>query len=54
MGKQTIIISYEYPPVPSRQFDWRAGYDGQEEDGKDGFGETPTAALADLLSNYEE
>lgn len=53
MNKQKIIITYEFPPIPDRKFDWRAGYDGQEEVGKDGFGTTPMAALADLIENYE-
>ena len=53
MSKQEIIITYEAPPVPSTRFDWRAGYAGQEEDGKDGHGATPLEALQELLDNYE-
>lgn len=54
MEATTIKISYEYPPIPDRRFDYRAGYRGHEEDGKDGFGETPQKALAELLENYYE
>jgi hypothetical protein len=54
MSKQKIIIAYEAPPVPSTKFDWRAGYAGQEEDGKDGFGASPQQALQELIDNYND
>lgn len=53
MTRQKIVITFEYPPIPVRGFDWRAGFYGCEEDGKDGFGITPIIALAELLQNYE-
>lgn len=52
MRTQTIIISFEHPAIPTRNYDWRSGYSGSEEDGKDGFGATPAEALQDLLANY--
>ena len=40
-----IVTTHECPPVPARNFDWRAGIDGQEEDGADCFGETEVEAV---------
>lgn len=54
MSKQRIIIAYEGPPIPDINFEWRASYDGHEEDLKDGFGMTPQAALQELIDNYAE
>jgi hypothetical protein len=44
-----IITEYVYPPVPSRQCDWSAIYDGYEPGDKIGYGETEAKAVTDLL-----
>lgn len=54
-----IITSNEYPPIPYRCMDWCAYYDGTEEEGCCGFGETEKEALDDLentwpLEDYKE
>lgn len=36
------------PPIPSRNFDWTAWYDGDDEHGPIGFGATEAEAIADL------
>ena len=44
-----IVTSFIYPPIPIRKFDWQAYVDGQEEEGPYGYGETKSAAVADLM-----
>lgn len=44
-----IRICFEQPPIPMRQWDWRALHDGDDEEPhKHGWGHTAQAALADL------
>jgi hypothetical protein len=44
-----IRLTFEQPPIPLRQFDWRAMYDGDDEEpSRHGWGRTPEEALADL------
>ena len=44
-----IRLSFEQPPIPLRQFDWRACYDGDDEEpSRHGWGRTAEEALADL------
>lgn len=38
-------------PIPLRQFDWCAYFDGEEEDGDYGYGRTEQDAVMDLLTN---
>ena len=54
MSKQHIHIIFEYPPIPDRSCDWRAYYDGEEEENKCGWGSTPTEACKNLLDWGEE
>jgi hypothetical protein len=53
----TIKVSFVYPPIPTRSFDWCASYDNDEpdDDGNmlSGYGATPEAAVADLRA-WEE
>lgn len=49
-----IVTSCQYPPIPIRQFDWCAYFDGTEEDGNYGWGATEEAAIADFIENYAE
>lgn len=46
-----IITHHEYPPIPTRQFDWTAHYEGEEELGGYGYGPTEIAAIRDLVEN---
>lgn len=50
--KKKIVTEHVYPPIPVRTHDWCAWFDGEEELGKYGFGETEEAAKSDLLENY--
>lgn len=47
-----IITDFIYPPIPLRQFDWAAWYDGEEENGPYGYGRTEEEAVKELLENY--
>lgn len=49
-----IITSHVYPPIPWRGNDWCAYYDGTEESGPIGWGETEAKAVTDLKDNYDE
>lgn len=44
-----IITKYNPPPIPRRDFDWCAYVDGQEENGKYGWGYTKAEAISDLF-----
>ncbi|MEP1600021.1 MAG: hypothetical protein ABJL57_03290 [Hyphomonas sp.] len=48
-----VVTTFHFPPIPSRSHDWSAHWDGYEEDGPYGWGETEDEAKADLLENYE-
>jgi hypothetical protein len=51
-----IKVSFEYPPIPSRNFDWLA-YDDDSYDGPGsplGHGPTREEAIADLLEKLED
>ena len=51
-----IATHFIYTPIPMRQFDWCAYYDGTEPDDdgnfQAGYGKTENAAIKDLLDNY--
>lgn len=47
-----IVTSHVFPPIPTRQFDWCAFYDGDEESGNYGYGATEAEAIADFTENY--
>lgn len=49
-----IKTSNVYPPIPTRQFDWMAHREGDEEFGPRGFGETEQEAIDDLVANFPE
>ena len=44
-----IVTSHIFPPIPRRDFDWRAYREGREEGGPYGYGKTEAEAIADLL-----
>lgn len=52
--KLVIILSPEYPPIPTTAFDWQAYIDGHEEDGPYGSGPTPSEALAALVEKLAD
>lgn len=43
-----VIVSHNYPPIPVREFDYVAYYEGQEESGHYGYGASERAAILDL------
>lgn len=43
-----IIVSYVYPPIPIREFDFLAYFDGEEESKNYGYGKTEQEAINDL------
>lgn len=43
-----IVTEYVAPPVPTRQWDWVAYINGDEESGLNGRGPTECEALRDL------
>jgi hypothetical protein len=49
-----IVTSHVYPPIPVRDFDWCAHYDGEEEAGGYGYGRTEAEAIQDFKDNYAE
>jgi hypothetical protein len=49
-----VILTHEFPPIPIRTMDWRAGFDGREEEGTDAFGPTRLAALVALYHETED
>lgn len=48
-----IVTSFQFPPIPIRDFDWCAYYDGQEEAGHYGYGRTEVEAIQDFIDNYQ-
>lgn len=49
---KTITTSHVFPPIPLRQFDWLAGYDGEEESQQYGWGRTEQEAIDNLKAQY--
>jgi hypothetical protein len=50
-----IVLSFDYPPIPVRDFDWSAcDWNTYEPGAPLGRGPTAEAALADLLDILEE
>ncbi len=48
-----IMTTFVFPPIPTRQFDWQAHYDGEEDEQYDaGYGRTEADAIVDLIENY--
>ena len=46
-----IITRNVYPPIPLRDYDWCAYYDGHEEAGPYGWGRIEQEAIDDLKEN---
>lgn len=48
-----IIVTDVFPPIPIRQFDFQAHYEGTEDEQMPaGHGATEDAAVQDLLTNF--
>ena len=47
MRMRDIVLRQVFPPIPTRDFDWAAWHDGEEEE-HCGYGPTPADAIADL------
>lgn len=48
-----VIVANISPPIPVRNCDWQAHFDGMEEDGPYGYGATRQDAINDLLDNTD-
>jgi len=49
-----IVTHHDYPPIPIRDLDWSAHYEGEEEAGLYGHGATEEEAIADFIENWAE
>lgn len=49
-----IKTSFDYPPIPIRQFDWSAIDDNYDLGSPIGHGATEQEAIQDLLDQIEE
>jgi hypothetical protein len=54
MTTHLVRFTYDHPPIPVRNFDWRAYLDGYEEDGLYGSGPSKLKAIQDLYQFYED
>ena len=54
MTKPAMIILYDPPPIPIRDFDWTALRDGYEPGDPIGRGASEAAAIADLLEQESD
>lgn len=52
MQRPEIKTEYVYPPIPRRQFDWRATYGDYDLDDPMGWGATEQEAIDDLILNH--
>jgi hypothetical protein len=56
MAAPKINVQFIYPPIPIRQFDYCATYDGDEPNDaggiEAGWGATKAEAMSDLTTNY--
>ena len=49
-----IVTSHVFRPIPYRGAYWCAHFDGEEEAGLYGYGETEVAAIADLIEQDDD
>jgi len=53
MTSPKIIVTDVFPPIPIRQFDFQAHYEGEEDElMATGHGATAEAAVVDLIENH--
>lgn len=48
-----IVTENICPPIPIRDYDWRAFVDGQEEEGPYGYGATEAEAIKELKAELD-
>jgi hypothetical protein len=53
-NQRKIIVSEVRPPIPTKDFDYCAFYEDDEERGEYGWGSTPDLAIADLNQLLDE
>ena len=51
---KVIVTDYINPPIPVRDHDWVAYYDGEEESLMYGYGRTEEDAIKDLKEIHDE
>lgn len=51
---RVIVTEHVYPPIPLRNYDWRATFTGYDEGDPMGTGPTEAAAIADLILQDED
>lgn len=49
-----IVTTHVNPPIPWRDHDWCAYFDGDEDTGNYGYGETRLEAIAELLALHDD
>lgn len=49
-----IVTNYWRKPMPTRESDWCAHYEGEEEAGSYGWGRTEAEAIAGFIDNCAE
>jgi hypothetical protein len=49
-----VITSYDPPPIPTRDHDWSAVFDGYEPGNPIGWGRTEQEAVDDLWEQVDE
>jgi hypothetical protein len=54
MTAKKMIVTQILPPIPIRDFDWCAYWDGEEEGGHYGYGKTKEEAVEDLKQLDQE
>jgi hypothetical protein len=50
-SSRKIVTRNINPPIPMRQFDWRALIEGVEKTGRRGYGRTEAEAINNLVNN---
>lgn len=57
MRQGEIRVDYVYPPIPIREYDWLATWEGDEPNDNGqmlhGYGRTPLDAIRELLDDTE-
>lgn len=54
MTERPIKVSYVHPPIPTREFDYCATFEGYEPGDPQGWGATPESAKTWLLIEVDE
>lgn len=54
IGQRLIWTTHDFPPIPTRSFDWSATEDSYEPGCPVGHGATEQDAIADLLTQLED